>query len=157
MTKSELIKALEHFPDDCEIKIKYNGKLYSPIESGWKYDVIDDHNNKNILFENVWSNKISEYLIKTKKKATEYTLTINKIIKNNDNDNDVYKFDITKIHGYIKSGVFKVELNKSNIEQFNSLNSKEDKVHFLESIGEIKITDFDIEDFDLDIDKDLKL
>ena len=35
MTKSELLKMIELLPDDCEIKIKHNGALHLPIESGW--------------------------------------------------------------------------------------------------------------------------
>ena len=69
----------------------------------------------------------------------------------------VLEFDVTKIHGYIKAANFKVRLNKFDIEQFNNLNTKEEKISFLENIGDITITDFDIEEFELDINNKLKL
>lgn len=69
----------------------------------------------------------------------------------------VLEFDVIKIHGYIKAAKFKVRLNKFDIEQFNNLNTKEEKISFLENIGDITITDFDIEEFELDINNKLKL
>lgn len=68
-----------------------------------------------------------------------------------------FEFDVTKIHGYIKAAKFKVCLDKNDIEQFNNLNTKEEKIFFLENTGDITITDFDIEEFELDINDNLKL
>lgn len=72
MTKKELLKRLELLPDDCEIKIKNDGILYEPLESGWRYKPSKDLDPK---FQNEWSSKVQSDVDKTKSIAIEYILT----------------------------------------------------------------------------------
>ena len=72
MTKAELIKMIELLPDDCEIKIKHNGNLHTPIESSWWYTMSEE---EQLKVQNEWSNKVQDDINKTKQTATLYVLT----------------------------------------------------------------------------------
>lgn len=72
MTKVELLKMIELLPDDCEIKIKHNGALHLPIESGWRYTMTED---EELKVQDEWSNNIQSDINKTKESATLYILT----------------------------------------------------------------------------------
>lgn len=76
MKKEELLKRLELLPDDCEIKIKSDGKLYEPLESSWRYTMTEGEEIKVMddLSNNIQSD-IQSDINKTKEKATLYILT----------------------------------------------------------------------------------
>ena len=72
MTKEELLKRIELLPDDCEIKIKSEGKLHEPLESSWRYKMTEE---EEIKVMDEWSNNIQSDINKTKQTATLYVLT----------------------------------------------------------------------------------
>ena len=68
-----------------------------------------------------------------------------------------YKIPITYINGQIKRAVLDVSLSDEEIKEYNNLNSDNEKIIYLEEKGKVRVIDFRINDWELDINNYKKL
>lgn len=68
-----------------------------------------------------------------------------------------YKIPITYINGQIKRAVLDVSLSDEEIKEYNNLNSDNEKIIYLEEKGKVRVIDFRINDWELNINNYKKL